>query len=94
MGAVGRLNCERCGKRLRKGGDNFILDASLISDFDGYLDIFAENLSPEELVEQIEDSGLTERELEEQVHYHLRQKICQECRNSIISFLKGHDVDE
>ncbi len=88
-----KSRCERCGRRLRKGGDNYRLKVTLVSDFDGYLDPAAFHKSPMEIIESIERSPLTARELEEQVIYDLDQKICQECRNSIVTFLKGSEND-
>mgnify|MGYP000072065291 CR=1 FL=1 len=89
-----KSRCERCGRRLRKGGDNYLLKVMIVSDFDGCLDPRILHESPAELIEQIEQSPLNEQELEEQVIYGLDQKICLECRNSIVAFLKGSEGDE
>ncbi len=89
-----KRRCERCGRRLRKGGDNYLLKLAVVSDFDGYLDPKIWHKSPAELIEQIERSPLTEQELEEQVFFTLDKKICLECRNSIVTFLKGSEGDE
>jgi hypothetical protein len=83
--------CSRCGKRLRKGGDNYRLDCTVVSNFDGHLDLTVVNRSPEELVAEIAESGLSEQELAEQVYFKLEQLICFDCRNAIIDFLKGKD---
>lgn len=86
--------CQRCGRRLKKGGDNYRLECIVASDFDGYINISSSKESIERLTEAIELSGLTEKELEEQVYYKLKQKLCLDCRNEIINFLKGFSANE
>jgi hypothetical protein len=89
------VRCQRCGKRLKKGGDNYRLACSIVADFDGYIDMNVSSPgSVEELVEEIKISGMTEKELEEQVYYLLNQKLCRDCREEIIAFLKGTETDE
>jgi hypothetical protein len=89
------VRCQRCGKRLKKGGDNYRLACSIVADFDGYIDMSVSSFdSAEEIVEEIKVSGMTEKELEEQVYYALNQKLCRDCREEIIAFLKGTATDE
>jgi len=83
-----KSSCARCGKRLKKGGDNYRLECSIVSDFDGYLDPGASKRAPEELLDEINESGLTAQELEEQVYYSLKQRLCFDCRCRVIEFLK------
>ncbi len=85
------VRCERCGKRLRKGGDNYRLDCTVVSDFDGYINISASQEDIEESIKEIELSGLTPQELEEQVYFRCKQKLCFNCRNSVVNFIKGLD---
>ncbi len=93
MPAKKNVRCERCGKRLKKGGDNYRLECSVTADFDGCLDASIANTSPEEILDEIEKSEVTEAELEEQVYFNTRQKLCHDCRNIIVSFLKGYEPD-
>lgn len=88
------VRCQRCGKRLKKGGDNYRLECSLVADFDGYIDTSISKTNVEKIVGEIETSGMTEAELQEQVYFILRQKLCLDCRNEIVNFLKGYDSDE
>jgi len=85
--------CHRCGKRLKKGGDNYRLDCTITADFDGYIDEVSLKVL-DEAVEDIELSGLTEEELQEQVYLNIRQKLCFACRNEIVNYLKGISSDE
>ncbi len=86
--------CGRCGKRLKRGGDNYRLECTIVADFDGYIDVPAGRKGIREIVEEIELSGMTEQELQEQVYYCLKGKLCLDCRNEIVNFLKGYDKDE
>jgi|WetSurMetagenome_2_1015567.scaffolds.fasta_scaffold1040718_1 hypothetical protein len=88
MTAKENARCGHCGKRLKKGGDNYRLDCSVVSDFDGYLDATAVNRDPGELIAEIAQSGLNEDELTEQVYFELKQLLCFDCRNEIIDYLK------
>jgi hypothetical protein len=89
------VRCQRCGKRLKKGGDNYRLACSIVADFDGYIDMSVNSPeSVDEIAEEIMVSGMTEQELEEQVYYVLNQKLCRDCREEIIAFLKGTATDE
>jgi hypothetical protein len=83
--------CSRCGKRLRKGGDNYRLQCAIVSDFDGYLDMTVINKDWQEITRDITQSGLSEEELAEQVYFKLNQLLCFDCRNFVIDFLKGKD---
>jgi hypothetical protein len=94
MTAKKEAQCQRCGKRLRKGGDNYRIDCTIIADFDGYIDQEAEEMDPEELAEEIALSGVTEQELEEQVYFNLKQRLCADCRDEIMAFLKGFETNE
>jgi len=85
------VRCERCGKRLKKGGDNYRLDCTIVSDFDGYIDISASRDNIEKSIKEVELSGLTQQELEEQVYFRRKQKLCFDCRNSVVNFIKGLD---
>ena len=85
------VRCYRCGKRLKKGGDNYRLECTITADFDGYLDTSADRQDISDVIEEIELSGLTEQELEEQVYLHLKKRLCLDCRNEIVNFLKGFD---
>jgi hypothetical protein len=84
------IRCNRCGKRLKKGGDNYRLDCTLYADFDGYIDTGAGKSDFEEILTEIEESGMSESELEEQVYFNLKQILCFDCRTQIIEFLKGN----
>jgi len=84
------VRCGRCGKRLKKGGDNYRFSCAVISDFDGHISAGTDR-SVEDYVDMIESSDLSEQELEEQVYYKLDQVLCFECRNEIINFLKGYE---
>ena len=86
--------CQRCGRRLKKGGNNYRLECSVMADFDGYIDAAAAKTPAEKIVEEIETSGMTEQELEEQVYFVLKQKLCSNCRDEIVEFLKGSDWHE
>jgi len=86
--------CHRCGRRLKKGGDNYRLDCTIIADFDGYIDNSKTIKEINEVVDEIELSGLTEEELQEQVYLNIKQKLCFDCRNEIASYLKGISSDE
>jgi hypothetical protein len=88
MRSKDKARCERCGKRLKKGGSNYRLECFIVSDFDGYLDISATKRDWQEIAKEIEYSGLTEEELEEQVYFKLEQKLCFDCRCDVINFLK------
>jgi hypothetical protein len=90
MSAKKIVRCQRCGKRLKRGGDNYRLECSIVADFDGYIDTSGQT-SSERLIEEITSSGMTESELQEQVYYALKQKLCFDCRNAIVDFLKGYD---
>jgi hypothetical protein len=83
------IRCGQCGKRLKKGGDNYRLECTVVSDFDGYINVPAKQTDIQELFDEIQYSGLTEQELQEQVYFHLKQKLCLDCRNKIVNFLKG-----
>ncbi|NLI15211.1 MAG: hypothetical protein GX409_02870 [candidate division Zixibacteria bacterium] len=85
------LRCGRCGKRLKKGGDNYRLACTVASHFDGYLDLAAVNREPTEVLSEIEESGLTEKELSEQVYFKIEQLLCFDCRREIVEFLKGKE---
>ncbi|OQX92370.1 MAG: hypothetical protein B6D58_03215 [candidate division Zixibacteria bacterium 4484_95] len=89
MNNKNKARCERCGKRLKKGGNNYRLECHIVSDFDGYLDASATKKSWQNIAKEIEQSGLTEKELEEQVYFKLEQKLCLDCRSEVINFLKG-----
>ena len=89
MNGKNKARCGRCGKRLKKGGNNYRLECLILSDFDGYLDISATKKDWQEIVDEIEHSDLTEEELEEQVYFKLEQKLCFDCRCEVINFLKG-----
>jgi hypothetical protein len=82
------FRCGRCGKRLKKGGDNYRLQCSVASHFDGYLDATATNRDSAELISEITESGLTEDELTEQVYYKLEQLLCFDCRVEVVEYLK------
>jgi hypothetical protein len=84
------IRCSRCGKRLKKGGDNYRLDCTLYADFDGYIGTDAGKRDFEEILTEIEESGMSESELEEQVYFNLKQILCFDCRTQIIEFLKGN----
>lgn len=86
--------CQRCGKRLRKGGDNYRIDCTIIADFDGYIDPAVEDMDPQVMAEEIALSGLSEQELEEEVYFNLKQKLCADCRDEIMKFLKGFEDNE
>ncbi len=86
--------CHRCGKRLKKGGDNYRLDCTIVADFDGYIDNPIAQKGLDEVVQEIELSGLTEEELQEQVYLNIKQKLCFDCRNEIANYLKGISLDE
>ncbi len=88
------VRCQRCGKRLKRGGDNYRLKCTLTADFDGYIDTSISNANIEKIIGEIETSGMTEAELQEQVYFVLNQKICLDCRNEVVNYLKGYDVDE
>ena len=85
------VRCGQCGKRLKKGGDNYRLECAIISDFDGYINIAATQKDIRELSNEIEQSGLTEQELQEQVYFELKQKLCLDCRSKIIKYLKRYE---
>ena len=93
MSAKKIVRCQRCGKRLKKGGDNYRLECSIIADFDGYIDMSGKPGALEELIDEIAASDMTESELQEQVHFVLKQKLCFDCRNAIVDFLKGYEWD-
>jgi hypothetical protein len=80
--------CGRCGKRLKKGGDNYRLDCIIASHFDGYLDATAANREQADLLSEIAESGLSEDELTEQVYFKLEQLLCFDCRTEIVEYLK------
>ena len=82
------IRCGQCGKRLKKGGDNYRLDCTVATDFDGYINVSADQDNMQKLMGEIKDSGLTERELQEQVYFNLKQKLCLDCRNKVVKFLK------
>lgn len=82
------FRCGRCGKRLRKGGDNYRIQCTVASHFDGYLDATAAKRDPAELISEIAESGLTEDELTEQVYFQLEQILCFDCRSEIVEYLK------
>lgn len=86
--------CQRCGKRLKKGGDNYRLECTIVADFNGYIDMSSAKTNGRQLLEEIETSGMTEAELQEQVYYVLKQKLCFDCRDEVMNFLKGYDGDE
>ena len=88
------VRCYRCGKRLKKGGDNFRLECTITADFDGHIDTSVDRKGLEDVIEEIELSGLTEKELEEQVYFYLKRRMCLDCRNEIVNFLKGFDQNE
>ena len=87
------VRCQRCGKRLKHGGDNYRLDCAIVADFDGYIENSLAG-ETEEIIEEIELSELTETELDEQVCFMLKQKLCRECREEIVNFLKGFEPNE
>lgn len=80
--------CGRCGKRLKKGGDNYRLACTISSHFDGYLDATVANREPAELLSEIAESGLTGDDLTEQVYFKLEQILCFDCRSDIVEYLK------
>jgi hypothetical protein len=82
------FRCERCGKRLKKGGDNYRLECTVASYFDGHLDTTAVNRDPGELISEIAESDLTADELTEQVYFKLEQLLCFDCRADVIEYLK------
>ena len=88
------VRCYHCGKRLKKGGDNFRLECTITADFDGYIDTSVARKGLENVIEEIELSGLTEKELEEQVYLCLKRRMCFDCRNEIVNFLKGFEQNE
>jgi hypothetical protein len=93
--SAGKISrCQRCGKRLKKGGDNYRLECSIVADFDGYIDASLDRSSIVELAEAIVLSGLTEEDLEEQVYFVIKQKLCRDCREEVVAFLKGYNQDE
>ena len=65
------IRCGQCGKRLKKGGDNYRLECTVASDFDGNINVSAKQTDIQKICNDIEQSGLTEQELEEQVYFHL-----------------------
>jgi len=83
--------CSRCGKRLRKGGDNYRFECTIVADFDGYLDMTVANRNWQEITSEIAQSGLSEEELEEQVYFKLNQLLCFDCRQAVMDFLKGKE---
>ena len=83
--------CGRCGKRLKKGGDNYRLECIVYADFDGFIDLAAGGENLKKMAADIEESGLSEAELEEQVYFNLKQMLCLDCREQVIDFLKRND---
>ena len=45
------VRCELCSKRLKKGGDNYCLECSVISDFDGYINLSASQKDIQEIIQ-------------------------------------------
>lgn len=91
MKAKKPVRCKLCGKRLKKGGDNYRLECTVISDFDGYINLSASQTDIRELIDDIEHTGLTEQELNEQVYFKLKGKLCLDCRNRVVNFIKGQE---
>jgi uncharacterized protein with PIN domain len=81
--------CARCGKRLRKGGDNFNFACTITADFDGYINISPGPGKIEKTIQDIELSGLTAPELEQQVYFDRRFKLCFDCRNEVEKIIRG-----
>jgi hypothetical protein len=92
MRANAKKRCARCGKRLKKGGIYYRLNAELISSFDGHIQV-DEKIDLEERIKEIEEKveGLTEREMEEQVYKRFDYYICSVCRDTIDTFLEPGD---
>lgn len=88
------VRCQRCGKRLRKGGDNYRLECTIASDFDGYLSAASKKADIQEIIDDIEVSDLTEQELQEQVYFNCNHKLCFDCRNTVVDYLKGFGDNE
>lgn len=92
MMAVKESNrCGRCGKRLKKGGDNYRLTCTIASHFDGYIDATVANREQADLLSEIAESDLSEDELTEQVYFKLEQLLCFDCRSEIVEYLKGKE---
>jgi ribosomal protein S27E len=91
MGAVTKVRCARCGKRLKKGGLSYRLKAELLSHFDGYIQDSGKSLA--ELVEKIEQDmeQMTEEQLQTQVYQKFEYIVCPDCRNEIERFLNLSD---
>ena len=83
--------CSLCGKRLRKGGDNYRIECVIASDFDGYINMPANQADIQKLIDDINLSDLGEEELNEDVYFELKGKLCHSCRNEIVDFIKGRD---
>ena len=81
--------CDRCGKRLRKGGDNYNFACTITADFDGYINIRPGPGKVEQVIQDFELSGLTADELEQQVYFTRRFKLCFDCRNEVEKMIRG-----
>jgi len=87
------VRCYHCGRRLKKGGDNYRLECTIVADFDGYIYTSDAPEDIEGMVEDIELSGLTGEELQEQVYYNLKRRLCHQCRDEIVKYMKGLDLN-
>jgi hypothetical protein len=84
---IGKRWCGICGKRLRKGGNNYRMKLEIISDFDGHLSVpYDENRKYEDEMKELIDKlgDIPAEELEEEVYYGKELLICAQCRKALI----------
>ncbi len=88
----GKLRCDLCGKRFKKGGTRYRINLEVVSDFDGYIEDFSKKPHDylEEKVASILDQTkeMTEEELEEEVYLKRNWLVCVACRDKLVRALK------
>jgi len=88
MNKVKAIRCGRCGKRLRKGGDNYRFNCEIASDFDGHIQINPDKIEFENIIDDVVTSGKSSEELEEDVYFERKHKLCHPCRDEIVILIK------
>lgn len=91
-----KRRCEYCGKRLKKGGNNYRLNIEIISDFDGHLSLpldeqrdYQQDIKT--ILEQIKDKSSSE--LEDEVYLKIEKIICAECRKVVLKLFMTPEWD-
>ena len=84
------LICNRCGCNLPMGHPGYLVKMVIMADYDGYVD---DSDDTDESVKNLIDmaENYTNEELDEQVIGHYYFRLCNSCRETLLTWIKGSD---